>query len=131
MSILKRWFEEVWNQGREATIDELADPAIHGHGLVGSNGQEIASREAFKAFYHAFRGAFPDIHVDVQDVVREGDLEVARFVVTGTHTGEGIGKPVKGRPVKITGMTMIREKDGKMVESWNNVDFLTLFQQIE
>ncbi len=131
MAVLKRWFEEVWNQGREATIDELAAPDIFGHGLVGPDGKEVADRESFKAFYHAFRTAFPDIRIDVQEIVHEGDLEVARFVATGTHTGEGLGKPPKGRSVNITGMTMTRVKDGKMVESWNNVDFLGLFRQIE
>jgi predicted ester cyclase len=69
--------------------------------------------------------------VDVQDTVTEGDLGVARFVVTGKHTGDGVGKPPKGKPVKFAGMTMVRLKDGKIVESWNNIDFMTMYQQME
>jgi hypothetical protein len=41
MSIQRRWFEEVWNQGREATIDELLAPDVVGHGLVDPNGNEV------------------------------------------------------------------------------------------
>jgi len=130
MSIQKRWFEEVWNQGREQTIDELLDYDVKGHGLVGADGIEVNGREAFRVFWKAFRSAFSDIHIDVEDTVTEGDLGVARFVVTGTHTGEGIGVPPKGRPVMFTGMTMVRVKDGRIVESWNNIDFAAMFRQI-
>jgi predicted ester cyclase len=51
--------------------------------------------------------------------------------VTGVHTGEGIGKPPTGKPVKFTGMTMVRLRDGKIIESWNNFDFMTMYKQIE
>jgi predicted ester cyclase len=130
MSIQRRWFEEVWNQGREATIDELCDPNVRGHGLVDPQGNQVAGIESFRAFWRAFRSAFSDIHVDVQDTVTEGDLAVARYVVTGRHTGEGLGMSPKGNPVEFTGMTIVRIKDGKIVESWNNVDFATMTQQI-
>jgi steroid delta-isomerase-like uncharacterized protein len=131
MSIQKRWFEEVWNQGREATIDELLAPEVVGHGLTDSAGNEVTGIESFRDFWRAFRSAFSDIHIDVQDTVTEGDLGVARFVTTGKHTGEGIGKPPTGKPVKFTGMTMVRVKDGKIVESWNNIDFMTMLKQLD
>ena len=69
--------------------------------------------------------------MDVQEVVSEGDLEVARFVVTGKHTGEGLAKPPKARDIRITGMTMVHAKDGAILESWNNVDFLSMMQQMD
>ena len=131
MSIQRRWFEEVWNQGREATIDELLAPDVVGHGLVDPNGNEVKGIESFRSFWRAFQATFSDIHVDVQEVVTEGDLSVVRFVVTAKHTGEGVGKPAKGKPVKFAGMTMVRIKDGRIAESWNNVDFMTMYQQME
>jgi predicted ester cyclase len=51
--------------------------------------------------------------------------------VTARHTGEGLGKPPKGRNLKITGMTMVRIKDGKIAESWNNIDFMSMYQQMD
>lgn len=131
MAILRRWFEEVWNQGKESTIDELAMPDVRGHGLVDASGNEVTGIESFKEFYHQFRAGFSDIHIDVLETVAEGDLEVARFVVTGKHTGDGLGKMPKGNDIKITGMTMVRTRSGKIQESWNNVDFLSMFQQME
>jgi steroid delta-isomerase-like uncharacterized protein len=131
MTILNRWFEEVWNQGREAGIDELMAPDAVAHGLVDGEGSEIIGVEPYRTFYRTFRSALSDVHVDVQEVIRERDLEVARFVVTARHTGEGLGKPPKGHNLKMTGMSIIRVKDGKIAEAWNNIDFATMFQQMD
>jgi steroid delta-isomerase-like uncharacterized protein len=131
MSIQRRWFEEVWNQGKESTIDELLSPDVIVHGLVDPGGNEVTGVQSFKGFYHAFRRAMTGIHIDVQDTVTEGDLSVVRFVATGKHTGEGMGKPPKGRDLKFTGMAMLRIKDGKIAECWNNIDFVSMYQQME
>jgi len=131
MTLMNQWFEEVWNKGRESAIDEMSFHDVPGHGLQGPDGGEVRGMDAFKAFYRQFRSALSDIHVVVEDVVTEGDLTVARRTVTAKHTGEGLGKPPKGNPVKFTGMTMARVKDGKIAEAWNNFDFMTMFQQME
>ena len=131
MTILHRWFEEVWNQGRESAIDEMSYHDVHGHGLKAPDGNEVHSMDAFKAYYRQLRAALSDIHVTVEDVVTEGDLTVARCTVTAKHTGEGLGKPPKGNPIQFTGMTMVRIKDGKIAEAWNNFDFMTMFQQMD
>jgi predicted ester cyclase len=131
MTILHRWFEEVWNQGRESAIDEMSYHDVHGHGLKAPDGNEVQSMEAFKAYYRQMRGALSDIHVTVEDVVTEGDLTVARCTVRAKHTGEGLGKPPKGNSIEFTGMTMARIKEGKIAEAWNNFDFLTMVQQME
>jgi len=129
-TIQHRWFEEVWNQGKAETIDELLTSDVIGHGLVNAEGNEVRGIEEFKVFYVNFRGAFPDIHVEVEDTVSEGDKVVARCTVTATHLGPGfIGEPTN-RSVKFSGMCMTRVKDGKIAESWNNFDFLALMQQL-
>jgi predicted ester cyclase len=131
MTLINRWFEEVWNKGREEAIDEMSWEDVPGHGLIGPDGKEVQGIESFKAHYRQLRAALSDIHVEVEEVVTEGDLTVARCVVTAKHTGEGLGKRPKGNLVNFTGMTMARIKDGKIVEAWNNFDFLTMFQQME
>jgi steroid delta-isomerase-like uncharacterized protein len=131
MTILNRWFEEVWNKGQESTIDELLAPDAVAHGLVDGDGAEIAGIESYRAFYRSFRGAMSDVHVEVQDTISEGDLIAARFVVSARHTGEGLGKPAKGRNVNFTGMSIVRIKDGKIAEAWNNIDFAIMLQQME
>ena len=130
MTILERWFEEVWNKGNESVIDEMLDPNVVGHGLVDADGKEVHTIPAFKAFYKQFRSAFPDIQVKVEDTVTEGDKTVVRCLVTATHRGHGLGKAPTNRPVQFTGMCMVRLKDGKIAESWNNFDFLAMQQQL-
>jgi steroid delta-isomerase-like uncharacterized protein len=128
---MERWFDEVWNKGNEKFIDEMTHVDTKGSGLVHPDGSEVTNRAAFKEFYKNFRSAFSDIHIDVEDTVTEGDKTVARCLVTGVHTGEGIGKPPTGKPVKFRGMCMVRLKDGKIMESWNNFDFMTMYKQLE
>lgn len=131
MSIMHRWFEEVWNKGRESAIDEMSGDKVTGHGLRTSDGNEAKDREAFKEFYRQIRSTLSDIHIEVEQVVTEGELTAARCLVTGKHTGEGFGKSPKGNSVKFTGMTMARIQDGKIVEAWNNFDFMTMLQQMD
>jgi steroid delta-isomerase-like uncharacterized protein len=131
MTILNRWFEEVWNDGREEAIDEMAHVDTKGRGLRNADGKEVEGMAEFKAFYRNFRRALSEIHVEVQDVVCEGEMEVARCHVTAKHTGDGLGKPPKGKPPSFSGMTWVRVKDGKIAEAWNNYDFLTMYQQMD
>ena len=129
-NVLHRWFEEVWNKGREAAIDELAAPDVIAHGLVDSQGNELAGREGFKAFWRQFRNAFPDVHVDVHDGIVDGEKVAVRCTVRGTHMGDGIGIAPTSKPVMFTGICIARVENGQVAEAWNNFDFLTLYQQI-
>ncbi len=129
-TIQHRWFEEVWSKGRAEAIDEMLSPGMIAHGLVDESGNELRGAEAFKSFYRSFRGAFPDIQVIVEDVVSEGDKTVARCTVRATHAGEGIGLAPTNKPIEITGLCMTRVEDGRIAESWNEFDFMTLYQQI-
>jgi predicted ester cyclase len=70
----RRWFEEVWNQHRSATIDELLSPECVGHLETG----DVHGIDAFKRFHGEFLGAFPDICVRVEAVVADGDEVVSR-----------------------------------------------------
>jgi predicted ester cyclase len=131
MTIMQRWFEEVWNKGRESAIDEMSYHDVARHGLQAPDGTEVDGMESFRAYFRQMQGALSDIHVEVEDVITEGDLTVARCVVTAKHTGEGLGKVPKGNPIRFTGMTMARIKEGKIAEAWNNFDFMTMYQQME
>ena len=129
-TITHRWFEEVWNQGREETIDELCAPNITGDGL-GEGGAQINGSEGFKVFWRNLRAAFPDCKITIEDTVSDGDKAVVRLTFRGSHNGEGgLGVPPSGRQVAISGMVMLRIKDGQIHEAWNSWDQLGLLQQI-
>jgi predicted ester cyclase len=127
---VKTWFEEVWNKGRLSAIDEmLADGAVM-HGL-GEAGADASGPAGFKPFVERLRGAFSDIDINADETIEQGDLIASRWVATMRHTGDDLGVAATGRNVTVTGMSIARLQDGKMVEGWNNWDMLSLMQQIE
>jgi steroid delta-isomerase-like uncharacterized protein len=129
-ALIQRWFEEVWNQGNSSVIDELlADDGVI-HGLVDANGNPVKGLQAFHEFHSQFRGAFPDLKVSVDDVIAAGDRVVARCSVRGTHSGEHLGFAATDAPVQFDGIAIVRIKDGKIVEAWNQFDFLQMNKQL-
>lgn len=130
VEVLRRWFEEVWNQGREEAIDEMFAEEGIAHGLVDENGQELRGPAGFKPFFSRFRDAFPDIQIVIEDCISEGDKATARCTVRANHTGVGLGVPATNNAVEFTGISIVRVQDGRIIEAWNNFDFLSLNRQI-
>jgi predicted ester cyclase len=118
-SLSYRWFEEVWNKNNPAVIDELLDENVITHGLD-AEGKGI---EAFKTFYKEFTENFKDIHVQVEQVIMEDDYEVARCSASAIQK-------MTGRKVEFTGVVINKIKDGKVIEAWNNFDFLSMYLQL-
>jgi predicted ester cyclase len=66
----------------------------------------------------------------IEDMVAEGDKVAARCSVRAKHEGEFLGRVATGSPVEFTGITIVRIDKGKIVEAWNNFDFMTLHRQV-
>jgi steroid delta-isomerase-like uncharacterized protein len=122
----RRLVEEVWNQGNFAVIDELVARDYLGHSTMPAN--ETHGREGYRQFYAGLRQAFPDILFTVEDQVAEGDRVVTRWTARGTHVGEFQGIPPTGRHGIITGITIERIANGKVVECWTNADDLGMMR---
>ncbi len=124
--LLRRLYEEVWNQGNMATVDELlaADYVLHDPAHL------IHGPEGFKAYVSAFRAAFPDLHAIVEDQIAEENKAAMRFTAYGTHKGELQGIPPTGKQVILSGINIQRIANGKIVENWVNLDVLGLLQQL-
>jgi predicted ester cyclase len=119
LTICRRWFEEVWNQRRDDTLEELlsADSISHGE-----NG-DVRGCEEFKRYRDAFLEALPDLQVTLEELLAQGDTVVVRWHTVGKHTGEGLGLKPTQRPVAIRGTTWMRVKDGKLIEGWDTWNF--------
>jgi steroid delta-isomerase-like uncharacterized protein len=128
-ALSRRWFEEVWNKARDAAIDELLAPDGIAHGL-GEAGQALPGPAEFRKFYRQFRSGFPDASVVVDQVIAEGDTTAVRFTARATHSGDGLGVKATGRRITVSGMCMIRWKDGQIAEGWNEFDVAGLLRQI-
>ena len=129
-ALVRRWFEEVWNKGRAEAIDEMFAEDGIAHGLADETGAPLRGPAGFKPFFQRFREAFPDVEVSVDDAISEGDRVAARCTVRGRHRGDTLGFAATHQPVEFTGMTFARVRDGKIVEAWNNFDFMAMFQQL-
>ncbi|HZE72472.1 MAG TPA: ester cyclase [Pyrinomonadaceae bacterium] len=128
--LVRRWFEEVWNKGRTAAIHEMFAEDGIAHGLSDESGAPLRGPKHFETFHAKFREAFPDIIVTVEDTIAEGDKVAARCSVRAKHTGDSLGVAATHLPVDFTGMTIVRIRDGKIIEAWNNFDFMKMYRQI-
>jgi len=129
-ALVRRWFEEVWNKGRSEAIEEMFAADGIAHGLSDDSEKLMQGPADFKPFHAAFRGAFPDVDIIVEDLIAEGDKVAARCSVRGKHSGDHLGVAASNAPVDFTGIAIVRIKDGKIVEAWNNFDFLRMNKQI-
>ena len=127
--LIRRWFQEVWNEGRLETIHELMAPDAVGVGEAGPQAA-IHGPDEFRVFVEKLRGAFPDIHLTIEDAFSSGDKVAARWSATMTHQGDQLGIAASGKKVRITGITIARIVNGQIVEGWDSWDQLTMMREI-
>ena len=128
--LIRRWFEEVWNNGRADAIEEMFAENGVAHGLSDDPENPIRGPRDFRPFHTLFREAFPNMMIVVEDVIAEDDKVVARCSVRAKHEGDFLGKAATQSPVEFTGIAIVRIDNGKIVEAWNNFDFMTLHKQV-
>jgi steroid delta-isomerase-like uncharacterized protein len=127
-ALIRRWFDQVWNEGRMEAIDEMASPDVVGHGQA-QHATDVGLEE-FRTFAKDLRRAFPDMTVTIDQIVEQGDKVVARWTSTMTHKGDFLGFAPSGKKATITGTSIQRISGGKIVEGWDNWDQLGLLVQI-
>jgi predicted ester cyclase len=121
-AIVGRWFTNFWGASCNLNIvDELAAPDML---LLYSLHEARRGRDDIKAFMTDFRKAFPDLNFwGAAELIAEGDYVVGRWEGGGTHTGPAFDDFLAGslpantgRKMKFTGTTVLKLKDGKIVE---------------
>lgn len=125
-AIARKVFEDVQSQGNLALVDEIVASDYVGH----TPPNDIHGPEGAKQFEAMLHEAFPDMQVTVEDQIAEGDKVVTRWTCRGTHWGEFQGMPPTGKRMTMSGMTIFRIANGKLVEGWNNPDLLGMLQQL-
>jgi steroid delta-isomerase-like uncharacterized protein len=128
-ALVRRYWEEVWNKGNLALLDELIATDFDGHPLPGEPdfGRGPAGQKQLVGMY---RTAFPDLRMTIEDLTAEGDRVVVRWTARGTQTGEMMGIPATGKPTTVTGMFLNRLAAGTIAEGWGNFDALGMLQQL-
>lgn len=125
--LARRWFEEVWNLRRDATVHEL----LHTEGAGHMEGMDVQGPEEFLPARAALLDAFPDLRVTVEGTVSEGADVVVRWSATGTHRGAGLGFPASSRAASFRGMTWPRFANGRIVEGWDSWNQGRLVQELQ
>ena len=128
-AVVRREVEELYNHtGNLDAVEEIFSPDYVSHEPTSG---EVRGIEGARQFAATFRQAFPDLENTIEDMVAEGDKVAVRFRARGTYQGqtEAFGPPT-GKRMEITGITIKRLYDGKIVEAWTNFDALGMMQQL-
>jgi steroid delta-isomerase-like uncharacterized protein len=123
---MRRYIEEVVNNGNLSLLDEI----IHPDYVFRSPAQELHGLDNLRSLFSTYRSAFPDLHVEIEELVAGGDKAVIRFNLSGTHEGDLMGIEATGKPVKINGMTLSRFDNGRVIDEWELLDQFDLYQQL-
>lgn len=119
--------EEVWNQHRVDAIDKYyASDYVH-HDV---SRPDVTTLDGYKAWSSALQAGIPDIRVAVDDLIADGEMAVKRWTATGVQSAELAGIPPTRKPVRFSGVSIYRFRDGRIAESWYVYDLFGLLQQL-
>ena len=126
---IARQVDEFWNDRNMDLAEEFIAEDFVGH-LVGE--EDLDGRDAYKSWAESVAEMFPDFELEFAPVFMKGDLFCGQWTLTGTHEGELAGLEIEpsGQQVHFSGLFIDRIEDGKVVEMWHQVDYLTLLQQV-
>jgi predicted ester cyclase len=124
---VRRFFEEVWNQGNVAATKDFLAAEFTSHNTFDVT---ILGPHEYGRAVLDYRTAFPDLTVTLEDVFASGDRVAVRGIDRGTHRGEFMGRTATGRPVTSTWIEIFRIQSGKAVEGWVETDMRRLLDQI-
>ena len=124
---VRRFFEEVWNQGNAAAAADFLDAEFVSHNAFDVT---IIGPDQYGQAVLDYRTAFPDLTVTLEDVFASGDRVAVRGIDRGTHQGEFMGRAATGRPMTATWIEIFRLRSGKAVEGWVEADVQRMLDQI-
>ena len=129
-ALVRREIEELFNHTGDLEVaGEVYAPDFVGHDPTMP--EDLNGVEAAREFAASFRSAFPDLTCSIEDQLAEGDKVATRWRASGSHEGktEELGPPT-GNRMEITGVSIERISEGKVVESWDNYDAMGMMQQL-
>ncbi len=125
--IVRRIVDECWNPHDVPAFARFYAPEVVNHDPVAPAVMDLQGLGMYATMLFA---AFPDFHVEIDQMVAEGDMVSKSWTVTGTQLGEFQGIPATGKAIRFTGITLYRIAGEKVVENWWSYDMLGLMQQL-
>jgi steroid delta-isomerase-like uncharacterized protein len=127
-ALVRRCFKEIWSKGNLDLIDQLVAPNYANHDPAGP--MPGVGRDGLKKHVSAYRTAFPDLTITVDDILAEDNKVTARWTARGTQKGPLLDIEPTGKQVTTEGISVIRIANGMIAESWVTWDMLGLMQQL-
>ena len=131
--VIRRHYEELFNGRRLDIAAEITAEDYVEHG-VAAFAERVGDRpdavEGLKETVRWLTDAFPDLHIEINDLVAEGDKVLAYITMRGTHEGLFQGIPPSGRTFEAKAMHLFRIRDGKAVEHWAVREDLPMLLQL-
>lgn len=125
--VVSRLFEQIWNQGNLAAIDELCSPNAIQFDPTAPQGLD---NKGFQQFVTTHRTAFPDVYMSINDMIGEYDQVVVSWSAVGSHQGELMGIPPTGKQVTVNGISIYQLSSGKIISSNTSWDTFGMLQQL-
>ena len=125
--LVRRFTEEVWNKGNMSVCDELLSPKVKTRDPFFG---DVDGLDAVKRQIQAFRTAFPDFHVSIDDIGAIGDKIYIRWTASGTHKGSLMGMTPTNRKATQSGISMNRIENGKFAEVVYAWDVYKMMEQL-
>jgi steroid delta-isomerase-like uncharacterized protein len=124
--LVRRFFNEAFNEGNSHVIRELVAPEHISHLPTGDH----YGPEGVRIDISGFRAAFSDLKLEIDECFEAPDRVIYRFTARGTHDGPFMGVAPSGRKIEVQGIGIDRVACGKTVERWVQYDSAGLFQQL-
>ncbi len=124
--LIQQIFDEIWNKNDLSLVDQVyaADYVAH----VAGAPRDIEGPEHFKQFVALHAVLTSDLSFSIEDQIAEGDRVATRWTATTTPAAGLLNAPGEDQQIRVTGISIHRFADGKVVESWDNWDALTVYQ---
>lgn len=127
VDIVKRFYEEIWNQGN---LDAIPDICHREFAFRGSLGDTKHGHEGFADYVRYVRGALDDYRCHIEDVVAEGNRVFARMLFSGIHQGEFLGHAPTQKTLQWAGAALFSIDDDRIIELWVLGDLHGLLSQL-
>jgi steroid delta-isomerase-like uncharacterized protein len=125
-AVMRRFIDDVVNKGDYSALKDLVHPDY----VYRTPGQVLRGSKAIQSLFEAYRDAFPDLHIGIDELVAAGDRVALAFTLTGTQNGALMGIDATGKRVEVNGTVFSRFEGGQIVEEWEVIDQLSLFEQL-
>lgn len=127
-TVICRYFEELFNQGRLELVTELLHPGYVNHSP--GSPDLPRGRDGVAIVVRALREGMPDLHYTIEDMVVGADAVAVRATMTGTHTGSFFGMAPTGKSVRVSQMTIEHFRDGQIISHHRQTDDLSMLRQL-